>query len=283
MKIDFERERDWWDAIAHKEEQDRFDEAFNRALRWREIERHLDGVCTILEVGAATGVFSIPLAKRGFEITHFDISSEMLEIARHKAQGLENIRFVEGNAIDLSRFPDNTFDLVLNMDGAISFCGSEAEKAILETCRVTGRKLIISVSNRNFMVPIWLNASLKVKGKILPLVHAMLEHGEWHLDQFPENADMVKGMTQDYMGPLKAFLPGELRDILEDAGMCVLRCGGLGSLTAFLEKETLDRVQGDNDLFQQFLDLCEIYDGEYLPDGPGTRQRAGLIAVAERG
>ena len=39
---------------------------------------------------------------------------------------------------------------------------------------------------------------------------------------------------------------------------------------------------GDEVLFEQFLDLCERFDREILPDGPGTRQRAGLIAVAER-
>ncbi len=38
MEVDFEREKAWWDAKAPAEE-DRFDEAANRALRWREIER----------------------------------------------------------------------------------------------------------------------------------------------------------------------------------------------------------------------------------------------------
>ena len=47
----------------------------------------------------------------------------MLDIARQRAEGLSNIRFVEGNAVDLAMFQDRAFDLVLNMDGAISFCG----------------------------------------------------------------------------------------------------------------------------------------------------------------
>ena len=34
-------------------------------------------------------------------------------------------------------------------------------------------------------------------------------------------------------------------------------------------------------LFQEFLELCERFDREILPEGLGTR-RAGLIAVAER-
>jgi hypothetical protein len=84
------------------------------------------------------------------------------------------------------------------------------------------------------------------------------------------------------MGAIKAFLPGELKAILESAGMRVLRCGGLGSLAGFCRQETLDRLQNDEQLMEQFLDLCERFDGEILPHGPGTRQRAGLIAVATR-
>lgn len=89
---------------------------------------------------------------------------------------------------------------------------------------------------------------------------------------------MSQGATQDYFGPLKAFLPGELRAALEREGMRVLRCGGLGTLANLCGQETVARALQE-DLFETFLDLCEQFDREVLPDGPGTRQRAGLIAV----
>ena len=81
MSIDFDRERRWWNAKACKEEIDSGDEAVNRALRWRELERRLDGVQTILDVGGGTGAFSVPLAHRGFRVTHLDLSPEMLNLA----------------------------------------------------------------------------------------------------------------------------------------------------------------------------------------------------------
>jgi SAM-dependent methyltransferase len=282
MKTDFEREKRWWEEKAPKEERDLADEAINRALRWRELERHLEGVETILEVGGGTGAFSIPLARRGFAVTHVDFSPAMIEIARHKTQGLETIRFVEANATDLSCFADHAFDLVLNMDGAISFCGSEAERALQESCRLTRRTLVVTVANRAAMVPIWAGASLAVAGRFPPAVYAMAERGEWHQEQFPENPLLAKGMTQDYMGAFKAFLPGELRGLLEAAGLRVLRVGGLGSLAFLCGQDTVERVLADEDLFEEFVDICERYDREILPGGPGTRQRAGLIAVAER-
>ena len=36
-------------------------------------------------------------------------------------------------------------------------------------------------------------------------------------------------------------------------------------------------------VFHEFLYLCERFDQEVLPDGPGSKQRAGLIAVAVPG
>jgi SAM-dependent methyltransferase len=279
MEVDFNRERDWWDAKAPEEEQDLADEAINRALRWREVERHLTSVRTILDVGAGTGAFSIPLAQRGFAVTHVDFSSAMVALAREKAEGLENMRFVEANATMLP-FPDRSFDLVLNMDGAISFCGSLAEQALWEACRVTRKALILTVSHRGWMIPIWVSASVNVAGRILPAVEAMFDRGEWHQEQFPENPLLSKGVTQDYFPGFRAFLPSELQAILEEAGMRVLRCGGLGSLANFCDQEVVERVCQDEALFQDFLDLCERFDRDVLPDGPGTRQRAGLIAVA---
>jgi hypothetical protein len=41
-ETNFDREKMWWDAKAPKEELDSADEYINRALRWREIERHLE-------------------------------------------------------------------------------------------------------------------------------------------------------------------------------------------------------------------------------------------------
>ena len=282
-QIDFNREKQWWDVKAAKEEVDFADARINRELRWRELEKHLSGIKTILDVGGSTGAFAIPLAQRGFDVTLLDISPAMLELARQKAKsaGLDQLHIVEGNAADLSIFPDHSFDLVLNMDGAISFCGSQSLQAIKESCRVCRRKLIITASHRAHIAAVLVSSSIKVLGHVGASAEHMLKQGEWHQEQFAENAIMSMGMTQNYMGTLRAFLPGELRQFLNEHGMKILRCGGLGSLANFCGSETIETVLKDEQQFQKFLDYCEYYDLEVLPDGPGTRQRAGLIIVAE--
>ncbi len=279
MQVDFRRERTWWDAKAPSEELDLWDEAINRALRWREIERRLGGVASILEIGGATGAFSIPLAQRGYAVTHVDFSSAMLDIARAKAGGAGGLRLVQANAVALP-FPDRAFDLVLNMDGAVSFCGDMAEQAIREACRVTGRILILSVSHRASLIAGWVEQSAKVCGRLIGAVYEMFDQGRWYQDQFPDNAPFSKGGTQNYLGVHKAFLPGELRTILEGVGMRVWRCGGIGTLANLCGMEAVELLRADADAYAAFLDLCERYDLEILPDGPGTWRRAGLIAVA---
>ncbi len=53
----------FWNEISQIEEVDYDDEMINRLLRFKAIQCHLSGVHTILDVGAATGAYSIPLAR----------------------------------------------------------------------------------------------------------------------------------------------------------------------------------------------------------------------------
>lgn len=278
MKTDFAREQIWWEGKAGREELDLADEPINRALRWREIDRCLKGVKTIAEVGAATGVFSIPLAKRGYKVTHIDFSASAIALAQKKAKGLKNIKFIKANAVDLHMFRDKEFDLVLNMDGAVSFCGLEAPKSIKESCRICRKVLLITAANKGAIVPIWVNETLPKFKKIVPALKTMLKDGFWHYDQHAHN----KKTTPGYFGTLQCFLPGELSALIRSNGLEVAACHGLGSLANLCGKDTVDFVKQNKRVMEKFLDLCEEFDRNVMPGGPGTRQRAGLIAVAKR-
>jgi len=66
---------------------------------------------TVLDVGCGTGVLTLALAARGFEVVAVDHSQEMLALAEEKARaaGLEsNIRFVESDAGRMG-FDDDSF------------------------------------------------------------------------------------------------------------------------------------------------------------------------------
>jgi SAM-dependent methyltransferase len=54
----------------------------------------------VLELGCGTGRVSIPIGQSGVSITGLDRSPAMLEIARAKSAGIENIRWTEGDMAD---------------------------------------------------------------------------------------------------------------------------------------------------------------------------------------
>jgi len=70
---------------------------------------------TILDLGSGTGYLSIEIAKRSpsLQVCGIDLSRQMVKIARHHAKGVDNARFVFGNAAKLP-FKDNSVDLVVS-------------------------------------------------------------------------------------------------------------------------------------------------------------------------
>ena len=68
----------------------------------------------ILDVGCATGRYLIPLAEEGHELTGVDYVNYNLGILRQKAERLGlSIEAKQGDARDLSRYPDDYYDIVL--------------------------------------------------------------------------------------------------------------------------------------------------------------------------
>ena len=273
----------FWDEISQVEEVDYDDEMINRLLRFKAIQCHLSGVRKILDVGAATGAFSIPLARMGFDVVHLDLSDEMIKVAKDKSADLTNIRFVKQDAACLDIFEENEFDLVLCFDGAISFSGRKAGNVISEICRV-GKKVMLSVSSKSCMTATWLNYSLTKLNCIHPSVKDMMETG--YFSKY--NYDDAEELTS--IAELKAYDVDELRDALDNNGMNVLECRSIGSLTHLYlmhlyrqnpangVHEKINAISTDKD----FLEICDYYDKFVMPKGMGSFRRAGIFAIAEK-
>ena len=92
----------------------------------------------ILEVGAGTGRYSVTLAKEGYDVTAVELVEHNLGILKSKLDGSENILAVQGNALDLTAFDDNTFDLTLVL-GPMYHLYTKDDKitALKEAVRVT--------------------------------------------------------------------------------------------------------------------------------------------------
>ena len=106
------------------------------------IEKALSGIPAdfagkLLEVPVGTGVLTVPVYKTlpNADITCLDYSESMMAAAQKKAQMLDisNITFRQGDVGKLP-FPDESFDIVLSMNGFHAFPDKEA--AYRETFRV---------------------------------------------------------------------------------------------------------------------------------------------------
>lgn len=69
----------------------------------------------VLDCGGGPGRYSIHLARQGCAVTLLDLSAGNLALAKEKAreEGARIEDFVHGNALDLTRFADASFDAVL--------------------------------------------------------------------------------------------------------------------------------------------------------------------------
>ena len=101
----------------------------------------------ILEIGAGTGRYSIALAKAGFNVTSVELVEHNLEVLKKNSEDLANIQSYQGDALDLSRFADNSFDVTLLFGPLYHLYESQdVQKAIDEAIRVTKPDGVILVA-----------------------------------------------------------------------------------------------------------------------------------------
>lgn len=102
------------------------------------IEKYLKKGDRILEIGAGTGRYSINYAKKGYRVDAIELLEKNLEVLKSKITDNMNINAIKGNALDLSMYEDNTFDITLVLGPLYHLYDEESvKKAISEAIRVT--------------------------------------------------------------------------------------------------------------------------------------------------
>jgi len=104
----------------------------------RYIEKYLKSGDRVLEIGAGTGRYSHALARQGYNVDAVELVEHNIEIFRKNTLANENISVVQGNALDLSAFPDNQYDITLLLGPLYHLYSKEdKQQAIREAIRVT--------------------------------------------------------------------------------------------------------------------------------------------------
>ena len=111
------------------------------------IHRYAKSGAKILEIGAGTGRYSIALAKEGYEVTSVELVESNLEVLKENSRDLKNIQAFQGDALDLSRFADEQFDVTLVFGPMYHlYDKKDVHKALDEAIRVTKEEGIILVA-----------------------------------------------------------------------------------------------------------------------------------------
>ena len=110
----------------------------------RYIDRYIKKGDRVLEIGAATGRYSHALAQQGYTVDAVELVEHNIEIFKQNTLPNEDITVTKGNALNLSMFLDNTFDITLLLGPLYHLYTDEDKKqAIREAIRVTKKGGVI--------------------------------------------------------------------------------------------------------------------------------------------
>ena len=110
----------------------------------RYVERYLKPRNRILEIGAGTARYSHALARRGYIVDAVELVEHNIKVFRKNTLPNEQITISQGNALDLSAFSDNQYDVTLLLGPLYHLYTKEDKRqAIREAIRVTKQGGII--------------------------------------------------------------------------------------------------------------------------------------------
>lgn len=117
----------------------------------RYIECYLKPGAKILDVGAGAGEYSLYLARKGYDVCALELATRNIKTFQAQLLPEDHIELVQGNAVDLTRYDDESFDVVLMLGPLYHLhreedrqrCISEARRV----CKKDGKLFFAFISN----------------------------------------------------------------------------------------------------------------------------------------
>ena len=117
----------------------------------RYIEKYLTPGAKILDVGAGAGEYSLYFARKGHQVSALELADANIAAFQAKVTEDDPIDLVQGNALDLSRYDSDSFDVVL-LFGPLYHLHEEADKLrcieeAKRVCKPDGKIFFAFISN----------------------------------------------------------------------------------------------------------------------------------------
>ena len=211
------------------------------------IEQYLKDGMKIMEIGAATGRYSHYFAQKNFEVDAVELIEHNIEVFKTKTLPGEKVIIKQGNALDLSEYPDSSYDVTLLLGPMYHlYTAEEQQKALSEAIRITKPNGYIFVAYC-MLEPAIYNS---FKGN---RINRLIEAGE--LDpvtletHFPPH------------GIFKVYTKDEILDLTKNIGVERLHFVATDGYTCHM-KETVDKMDDETyDLYLRYhFKTCERQD-----------------------
>lgn len=113
------------------------------------IQNHLNDGMKILEIGAGSGAYSIAFAENGYDVCAVEPVLKNIKMMRNKISKTMKLEIIHSNHRILSKFEDNSFDLVLCL-GPLYHLHDESEQlfCLKEAYRVAKKALFCAFINQ---------------------------------------------------------------------------------------------------------------------------------------
>ncbi len=195
------------------------------------IEKYLQPKARILDLGAGTGRYSLYFAAKGHDVSAVELSPNNVEIFREKIDPAHPVDLRQGSAIDLSCYPDESFDAVL-VFGPLYHLHNEQDRqrCIAEAkrvCKPDGTLFFALISNDMVILTEFSYDQSYFSGSIY-------DHDTFHVEDFP----------------FVFFTVSQCREMLQKGGVTLLREVAADGMSEMLA----DKINAlDDQSYSQYL------------------------------
>ena len=115
------------------------------------IEKYLTPGAKILDIGAGAGEYSLYFARKGYSVSAVELADANIAAFRAKMTADDQIDLIQANALDLSRYDNESFDIVL-LFGPLYHLHEDADKLrcieeAKRVCKPDGKIFFAFISN----------------------------------------------------------------------------------------------------------------------------------------
>lgn len=210
------------------------------------IEEYLKPETKILEIGAGTGRYSLYYANKGYDVTAIEYVQHNVDILKSKIKDNMNIVAEQGDAVDLSRFENNTFDVTLVLGPLYHlYEDKDINKAIEEAIRVTKKDGIIAIAYLT-------SDSIMIDWSLM---------GDHLINGYPNDFDDNFKMTRYHQGVFAPFYISEFKNIMSKFNVELLHNVATDGFTHHV-KDKIDSLSKEEfEVWMRYhLSTCERED-----------------------